>query len=213
MKCITCGQFGHAGLGCATIPTARKGQDNGGIRTLEDVRGRCVIEFDGDCWKWQGAFSSSGRSSARCPVSWSPAHGRVISVLRLVAELDGKPLLPRIMAWRACRNDDCCSPAHLKTGTRKQWGAWTAKFGFLKGDPLASSRNRKARVDSGDAVLTMELARWVRESTQTGKDMALALGVSATTVSRAKLRRTWAETLPSASVFGLAQDAWRGARA
>lgn len=212
MKCITCGRFGHADAACAVLPQVRKGQDNGGIRELEDIRLRCVVDYEGDCWRWQGAFSS-GTGRTGCPVAWAPLQGRVVSVSRLVVEFSGRALTRRQMVWRSCRCDDCCNPKHLKVGTRQQWGAWTALHGFWKGDPLASSRNRKARVDSGEAVLTMEMARWIRESSQTGRDLAVVLGVSATTISRARLRRTWDDTLRGASVFGLPSHAWREARA
>ncbi len=210
MKCISCGRFGHLDESCTTIPAARKGQDNGGIRELADIRGRCVIEFDGDCWRWRGAFSR-GTGDTGCPVAWSPQHRRVISVLRLAVELSGRQVKTGQMVWRTCRCDDCCNPAHLKVGTRKEWGAWTARHKFLKGDPLASARNRKARVDSGDALLSMELARWIRESQQTGVELAAVLCVSPTTISRARLRRTWSESLPGASVFGLGAQARREA--
>jgi len=40
--------------------TRRKRQD--GVRTLEDLRIRCVIDTETGCWLWRGAFTiSSGR--------------------------------------------------------------------------------------------------------------------------------------------------------
>lgn len=212
MKCTTCGQFGHLAASCATVQHSRKGQDNGGIRSLEDIRQRCVVDVEGDCWQWRGALAL-GTGGRGCPVAWSPSHGRVISVLRLAVEFSGRKLAKGSIVWRTCRCEDCCNPKHLNVGTRKEWGVWTAALGHRKGDPLASARNRKARVDSGDAILTMELARWIRESEQAGVELAHVLGVSATTISRARLRRTWDDALPGASVFGLASQAWREARA
>lgn len=208
MKCLNCGRYGHLFAACAVVYTSTKGQDNGGIRELEDIRGRCVIDDETGCWHWRGAVAANTTKSI-CPVAWSPALGKVVSVLRQVYEF-AHPEASMIgrMVWRSCASQDCCNPKHLLMGTRKQWGEWITKNGKRKGDPLASARNRKARLDSGDAILNMELAQWARESTQTGRDVAHALGVSATTISRARMRRTWGETLPCASVFSMAANSW-----
>lgn len=202
MKCVKCGQFGHLLNVCATEPSSRIGQDNGGIRSLKDIKDRCHIEFAGDCWQWRAAFSRGDGGRLGVPVAWSPKHRRVMSVLRMVLEFKGQTLARNQMVWRECRCDDCVNPACLNIGTRKDWGEWTRQSEILKGDPLASFRNRKARVDSGRAVLSMEIAAWIRESSQKGYELADMLGVSNTAISRVRTGKAWAATLPGASVFG-----------
>ena len=202
-KCVGCGRFGHEQAGCTTTPVPRKGQDNGGIRTLQDIRERCMADDSPNaCWVWGGAVSR-GTGGAGCPVAWSPAHGRVISVPRMAVEFSGRKLSRSQMVWKTCRCDTCCNPKHLRVGTRAEWGQWVAKRDMWKGDLTRTAARRKLRESLG-CSLSMELAQWARESTQTGRDAAWGLSTSPTSVSRARLRKTWAESLPLSSVFSFA---------
>jgi hypothetical protein len=207
-RCTRCGRLGHALETCATEYKAMRGSDQGGIRTLADILARCYVDDVTGCHRWRGATSASNGKS-ELPVAWFAAEQRITSVLRIAymlahprADMKGR------IVWRHCRSSDCCNPAHLRAGTRKEWGEWVAREDHRKGDPAASGRNRIARVKSGDAILTPELALWARESGQYGIDVAHALGVSPTSVSRARLGRTWAESAPHASIFGRAAQAW-----
>lgn len=189
---------------CTTVNKSINGRNNGGIYNLEDIRCRCVIDLETDCWHWRGAMASKNTKST-CPVAWSPIDKKILSVLRLsyryshpLAHLTGR------IVWRNCMIADCCNPRHLLIGTIMQRGAWIAASGAWKNKPLVSSRNRNARIASGSTVLTMELAQWARESKQLGIHVAHALGVSATTISRARQRKTWKDSIPWSSAWSMA---------
>jgi hypothetical protein len=197
MKCVTCGRFGHFSALCETVPTPRKGQDNGGIKCLDDVKDRCRIDESG-CWNWAGAASSSA-GKTKVPVAWLPEAGRVVSVLRIVWDYYNSAPLGKRIAWRKCGNEACVNPQHLMAGTRQQWGQWAKKQGIL-GNHLHREDRRAQRIKHGHTALTMELAQWVRESDQPGLHLAHAIGVSSTQISRVRLGRTW--VAPANSVFG-----------
>lgn len=166
-----------------------------GLNTIADVRGRCVVDEISKCWRWDGAFAVNTVKGSRCPVAHFPPTGRTTSVLRIALLLTGKR--PGAVTWRTCCSDSCVNPAHLLTGTRSQWGEWCEARGNLRGQVARRAANRRAKITNG-AKLTPELAAWARESSQKGADIAHALAISPTSVSRAKLGRTWA---PLASPF------------
>lgn len=160
-----------------------------GIYTIADVRSRCRISDEAECWHWRGAFSVNTAKGSRIPVAHFPAINKPATVTRIAVILSGRQ--PREVVWRKCQSDDCVNPAHLITGTRAQWGHWCERNGSLKGDPIRRAANRRAKLTKG-AKLTPELAQWAIESQQCGRDVAHGLMVSATSVSRARLGRTWA---------------------
>lgn len=206
MKCTKCGQFGHALNLCAYVPSARKGQDNGGIRDLAGIKDRCRINDETGCWEWAGASSSnSAKRKSTIPVAWSPAHGKVMTVTRLAMEFSRDMALGKRRVWRTCGGEDCVNPAHLKFGTHAEWGAWMKKTEVMKGKVSIAVR-RAVRISRGDVKTTMELAVWARESEQMGLDVAHALDISPKQVSRIRKFHTWKPTVSGASVFS-----WRPA--
>lgn len=199
-KCVGCGQFGHDNTACTAVHRPTKGQDNGGIRTLDDLKGRCFVDDNG-CWQWRGAFNTASRGVAT-PVTWFAAEGKTMSAMR-VAWLLARPGAPRVqMVWRTCLCQSCLNPAHLRGGSRKQWGAWQHNKGHLRtfGRTLANTVARHARNKKNGEGLTQELAQWARESSQTGLEVAHALNVSRTAVSRARRMKTFS-MFGAASVF------------
>lgn len=181
------------------------GEQIGGIRTLADLKLRCYLDPDSHCWEWRGAVQTRS-TGAQEPRVWLADERRCETIPRASWLLSGKPVPSgRWCCWRRCRNDKCGNPAHLMVGTKAQWGEWAAGLGYLQGRPERSIINRRIKAQSGQTKLTMELAEWARESPQTGRDVAAALGVSESVVSRARLGQTWAPTAVS-SVF-----AWRPA--
>ena len=207
ITCTRCRQFGHEANTCATAFTARRGEDQGGMRSLERIRGRCRVDDITGCWNWSGATASRAKGAAKVPVTWSAAHGAVVTVLRLAYgfEHPGVTLGARIV-WRTCGSELCVNPAHLRAGTRKQWGEWSKASGTRKQGQQSTAARRAVRIAAGATKLTMELAQWVRESTQTGVDVAHAIGCKPTQISRARMLRTWAPTAPAASVFAWAAN-------
>jgi predicted transcriptional regulator len=72
----------------------------------------------------------------------------------------------------------------------------------LRGRPERSLINRRIKQDIGHTSLTMELASWVRESQQNGREVAHALDVKPSVVSNIRAGRTFRPAAAS-SVFAL----------
>ncbi len=174
----------------------------GGIRTLEDLRGRCVIDSDTKCWVYRVTRQPHSREAWDINV-WLSEHRRSETLQRAAWLLAGRELSrgPRWSVWRTCDDAACCNPAHLLAGTRHEMGAWMQRTGRMRGLPERAAINQRIKLASGTCVLTHELADWIRDSSQTGRAMAHALGCSPQVVSRVRLGRTWKRTLPAASVF------------
>ena len=164
---------------------------------LEQIKGRCRIDSETGCWLWSGAMSTDA-GGGRVPIVWH--EGRTSSALRVVYALSGKTVRGGEIVWRKCRHDHCLNPAHLLSGTRQQWGAWRKANGFsaMRPDDWAANMIAKRK---GKAIEDAETAAMIRESPETGAALARKLGVSKQAVSRVRLRKTWAETVPQASVF------------
>lgn len=174
-----------------------------GIRTLEDLRNRCVIQDDTGCW----LFQSVRRSVKNWGINvWLPSLQRTETLPRAAWILAGKPMGKDRdwTVWRTCLNSECGNPAHLKGGPRRAYGRWVEGVGYLRGDPRRSAINKRNKLASGTARITQELADWVRESGQSGAAIAHALDVSPHCISRVRTGKTWTHTVQGASVFSWA---------
>jgi hypothetical protein len=174
-----------------------------GIRTLEDLRLRCVVDGDTDCW----VYLSNQQSGKNRGINiWLPSLQRTETLQRAAWMLSGKPMGQGRdwTVWRACRNPQCGNPAHLKAGPRRAYGRWVESAGYLRGDPARSAINKRNKLASGTARITQELADWVRESSQSGIVIAHALDVSPHCISRVRTGKTWTRTVQGASVFSWA---------
>ncbi len=176
----------------------------GGIRTIEDIRLRCYCQPETGCWHWRGAAKRKGdkvieprvwladarKCSTLSRASWSLAKG--------VEVADGKTV------WRKCLQLDCGNPDHMMTGTKKKWGDWVKRKGYLRGLPVRVAINRKIKIKSGQTKMTMEMAEQIRRDPRTGVEIAAELGVSSQVVSRIRTRKTFVPVVAS-SVFSWAQ--------
>lgn len=94
-----------------------KGAYLGSIRTIADVRERCVI--DGDCWHLRTAHGKPQRND-RVHRLWVYGIGS-ISATRAVWQLDrGKPVPKGRRVVRVCESYDCANPQHMKALTHSE---------------------------------------------------------------------------------------------
>lgn len=173
-----------------------------GIKTLEDLRERCVVDDFTGCWTFQVQHRPARRGDWGCNV-WLSDQQRSETLQRAGWLLAGRPMGKGRgwVVWRTCTNLLCCNPAHLRAGPREQMGQWQEQKGTLRGDPKRAAINRRIKIESGQSKLTHELADWIRESAQTGLAIAHALDVSRTCVSRVRMGQTYVRTMPASSVF------------
>jgi hypothetical protein len=83
------------------------GVDLGGVRTIDDIRDRCFISSDDECWHWRGATEASGR-----PKFWFPVF-RVTTTPGPVIAFLKTGVRPKKARWlNRCRVADCMNPDH-----------------------------------------------------------------------------------------------------
>jgi transcriptional regulator with XRE-family HTH domain len=92
----------------------------------------------------------------------------------------------------------------MLSGTKADWGAWRKLNGFAKIGAEAWAANMVAQRRIVGKV-DPEMARVIKTSAESGAELARRFDVSKSTVSKIRLGKTWAETIPQASVF-----TWRG---
>lgn len=172
------------------------GKRRDGVHSLSDMQARCIVDEDTGCWIWQGGVQFS--QGHERPVVWVTATNRTESARRRAWVLAGKPLQPGQMVFGTCGRPLCICPAHSAAGSMKDLGTVRAEAGFDRG-PKRSAATRRSWEWRG--ALTAELAAWARESQQTQREAAHALGCTPATVSKVRLGRIRAPLLPNASVF------------
>jgi hypothetical protein len=181
--------------------TTRKPQFNS-IKTLADLRGRCVI--DGGCWIWRMA-ASNGKEPRAWYVDPDTGKGRAWIGARLALRL-ATGIDPVGNVYRPiCMDAKCINPDHLKTGTRAEVGAWWAGTGKLKGNPRVIAANTVT--GRKYSKLTLADAALIRKSDETGIALAMQLGVNQTLVSAIRLGKKWKD----AAANGSSVFAWRPA--
>lgn len=168
---------------------------------LSEVRARC--EEEGDCWIWQKSVNSSGYPQLRVDGSLKMVRTYVMS------ELMGVEIPTGWWATTECRNKRCCSPLCLVALPR---GAVMDRSYAAGARPntLGYTDRLSRIVAQGMTKLGFEGARFVREdgADLSGSEAGQKLGVSKSTVCRARRGQTWRAVHPNASVF-----AWAGSAA
>ena len=92
--------------------SVQKGQNLGGVRTIDDLRDRSVIDAITGCWNVRGVNKRSG-----CQL-WLPALQQAVSLTGAMSVLiTGEKAAPGTCWYAACRNPRCGNPEHRKFGT------------------------------------------------------------------------------------------------
>ena len=158
--------------------------------TLDDIKARSD-EF-GDCWLWAGATSSTGHPIAK------PSGCKCTLVRRLAFSLAGNTLTPRAPIGTVCGHKLCVNPEHLRETTT----AAIAKHAGARGAFSSKARCAKiAQAKRKQGKLTMDIAREIRMSPDTGRVLAARFGVDRSLVTRIKNGTAWRDY--SNPYFGL----------
>jgi hypothetical protein len=139
-----------------------------------------------DCWPWL-----AGRSMAYGRFNWvEDGKSRTERAHRLAWWLAHGSMPPEGMCvCHACDNPICCNPHHLFLGTRADNMQDMARKGRARNRPLSGEKNGNARLTESDV-------REIRASSVSANKLAREYGVSQSTISRLRLRETWASTTP-----------------
>lgn len=145
--------------------------------TLEEIYARCTE--DGDCLIWTGPANNyrhptlSGAAVRR--IVWRLLHGEIP---------DGK------LVTTNCGDSLCLCKDHLVLTTKSEVSLKVAQrhdYALRK----AASNARTAREKFG--LITMDIARDIRESDKTGVALAAELGVSVYLISNVRTHKSWRE--------------------
>ena len=170
----------------------KHGTHLGGVRTLEDLQGRCDVNEINGCWH---LLTSRRKRHKYEPGEQLRIHvfgrGRMIAK-RAAWELAGREVKDGHYVMRCLLSWDCCNPEHLRSMKPARVFKRLASAGLSTSPRKRAALKKQAR-SRKSCVLTMELAQWARESTQTQTDAAHGLGVSQARVSDIRTGKTWVD--------------------
>jgi hypothetical protein len=139
-----------------------------GIRTIDDIRQRCVIDEAG-CWVWRHATTTAnGR-----PAAYIPEIGRVGTIAHAFKLINGKTC-SRSYFPAKCMSRLCCNPAHQQLLTRSQLTKMTTPAPSL----LTRGRMAAGRARVAPLKLKPEQYLEIRGSTMLLREIMLHYGVS-----------------------------------
>lgn len=162
--------------------TRNKRQD--GVRTLEDIRIRCVIDGETGCWIWRGAFSVK-RCGHATPRVWMSNEKRSEVAGRAAWLLSGRKIKPGQVVWRSvCTNTRCINPEHGKAGARTQMMVEFVADGRLRGNPKRALVNAKNCARQLLSVETVRRAEAMFAAGAMQKDVRRELGISQAPAAR-----------------------------
>ncbi len=164
-----------------------------GIRTLADLKARCVIDDVTGCWVYKA------RENYRHPVVTTPLMGRSVGLGILIALVTtGKAPDKGMTNYAKCGHKACCNPRHRVIGTKQE-----AQKHWAKPCPP----ERRARISlarrAGSSV-DESVIEAIRLSDKSASSIAAEHGVSKSYACRIRTNKVRAPLMNGASVF-----AWR----
>lgn len=175
-----------------------KGANLGGIRTIEDLRLRCRIDEDTDCWHYGKASRSHHAPGVRLAVLGQ----EMVSLGVAIAVLSTGKRPEKGVCWHVtCTTPQCANPDHRKAGTRR------SQMRSANYKPAAQTLAKIASTKRSKSALSKDAIEAIRSSDETLAVLSERHGVSPSHISRIRLGQCWSETAaPAASVFS-----WRPA--
>lgn len=137
----------------------------------------------GDCLLWTGATTKQGYPQ------YKPYGCACTSVRRTVFEIMGGALEARKPIEMTCGEKTCINPKHMRKSTCALIGQKAAKKGGWKG--LARASKIASAKRAKNAKLTIEQARDIRMSTESGTTLAALYGVDRSLINGIKAGTRW----------------------
>lgn len=169
--------------------------------TLKALYDRC--EEEGGCMLWKHACGAASGS----PIISLSSKQRGQLVRRIVWELThGEPVGRGMYVYTLNCDSRCISHQCLLRGTKSDYMRAAAKRGSYSTPELRVVRAKAARARSAFTPDVIAQIRADRENKETLTVLAERYGMSLDNVHKIVTRRTWADSMPSSSVFN-----WRPA--
>lgn len=157
----------------------------GGVRSLEDLRLRCVCRVG--CWHLRTARGRRYQRGDGPMRIWSALHGTSLLARRLAWELHtGAPVPSGRSVIDTCEEHDCVNPDHLRAVSRQECVRVMVERG-LTATPAKTIANRLQGAKR--SRISPEVWGWVYESTQSSAAIAVVLGVPHSHISQKRARR------------------------
>jgi hypothetical protein len=162
-----------------------------GIRTIEDLRGRCWVDDITGCWHYKG-YSEGGQ-----PALWVPLLGKTTTMGVAISVLVTGAAPKKGVFWHCkCDTPGCANPDHRKPGSRSSQ---------MKAAKITRSPLTVARMSRGKMKLTAEQIELIRTSPEPAGIVAEQLGISRSLASRYRRQGGCkGVAAPGSSVFNFA---------
>lgn len=145
--------------------------------TLQERFSSKVRPEPNGCWRWTASFLTTGYGQLNI-------NGRPVAAHRVSYILCNGPIPKGMDVCHRCDNRWCVNPSHLWLGTRKEnlQDMWAKGRGNTPG--LQGEKHHQAK-------LTEEIVHEIRCSPLKGVELAAKYGVTKTTISDIRNRRSW----------------------
>ena len=153
------------------------------MRTLDEIRGRCVIDDEGH-WLWQGALNARGRPSIHAP-DFTLGGMRTQAGPRAVWHIKTGKAIPA--GWRVfgtCDDPLCLNPRCMGCASSADLGARIAASGIYKGQAARILANRA--INRARSLVDAALIAEIQASPETGVAVAQRLDLDPRLVSKAR---------------------------
>ena len=152
---------------------------------LDEIRARCVD--CGECWHWTGYGGQRGHHP-----QVKGKDGKVLLVRRLAYAARKGAIGEGLRVVPTCGDPRCINPEHMRTMTESQKGRAAGKRGAFS-SPARGAKIARARRSAPDAKITIEIARAIRESSESGPVLAQRYGINRSRVNQIKRGDAWRE--------------------
>ena len=134
---------------------------------------------DHQCWPWTGSLAVRGGYGQL------QDRGKLLKAHRVAWEIHFGPIPEGMFIRHMCHNPRCCNPSHLLPGTVRDNNrdAVKSKRNFVP-EPLRGEEQPNSRLTADDV-------RLIRSCDEDGAVLAARYGVSKSTISHVRLRKTW----------------------
>lgn len=161
------------------------GTNLGGVRTLEDLRLRCVCRPGDDCWRYRDARGRAPRPGVT-PKVWVYGEGCTVPVTVAAWQLAGRERpAAGLRIGRTCDAGDCVNPAHLAAMKQKDLMAHAVRRGAF------NTPARKVALEVAQRA-HIKVPAWAAEvvcdKSKSRRELAERFGCSVGCISAARTR-------------------------